>query len=277
MIDDGGYRYRWVDVDIEPNERIATLTVTGPRSDEVPGDLEQIVEDGAGWWPLAMARELDDALLMLRANDREIGTLVLKTRGAVDAVLAIDRTMIANQDPLVRARDDRVPAPHPAAARCLLAQPLCDHRRGLVLCRQPVGAEPRRRSQLHAGGGTADRADRAQFRRSRNGERPHAAGDPLQRRTRAAALEQLAAEPLDAEAALEHGLVTFAPDELDWEDEIRLAIEERASLSPDALTGLEANLRFAGPETIATKYSAGFRLGRTGSLRVPTRPASRAR
>ena len=71
--------------------------------------------------------------------------------------------------------------------------------------------------------------------------------------TQAAALEHLAAEPLDADAALEHGLVTFAPDELDWEDEIRLAIEERASLSPDALTGMEANLRFAGPETVATK------------------------
>ncbi len=94
---DGGYRYRWVEVDIEPNERVATLTVTGPRSDEVPGDLEQIVKAGASWWPLAMARELDDALLMLRANHREIGTLVLKTRGAIDAVLAADRTMIANQ------------------------------------------------------------------------------------------------------------------------------------------------------------------------------------
>jgi len=94
---DGGYRYRWVEVDIEPNERVATLTVTGPPRDEVPGDLEQIVEAAASWWPLAMARELDDALLMLRANHREIGTLVLKTRGAIDATLAVDRTMIANQ------------------------------------------------------------------------------------------------------------------------------------------------------------------------------------
>ncbi len=71
--------------------------------------------------------------------------------------------------------------------------------------------------------------------------------------TRSAALERLAAQPLDAEAALDQGLVTFAPDELDWQDEIRLAIEERASLSPDALTGMEANLRFAGRETVATK------------------------
>ncbi|MBV9376509.1 MAG: benzoyl-CoA-dihydrodiol lyase, partial [Alphaproteobacteria bacterium] len=71
--------------------------------------------------------------------------------------------------------------------------------------------------------------------------------------TRAGALERLAGEPLDAQAALEHGLVTFAPDELDWDDEIRLAIEERASLSPDALTGMEASLRFAGPEPVATK------------------------
>src|ERR1700720_4612549 len=89
---DGGYRYRWVEVDIEPNERVATLTVTGPPRDEVPGDLEQIVKAGASWWPLAMAREFDDALLLLRANHREIGTLVLKTRGAIDATLAVDRT-----------------------------------------------------------------------------------------------------------------------------------------------------------------------------------------
>ena len=83
-----GYRYRWVEVDIAPSERVATVTVTGPRSDEVPGHLGQIVKAGATWWPLAMAREFDDALLLLRANHRDVGTLVLKTRGAIEAMLA---------------------------------------------------------------------------------------------------------------------------------------------------------------------------------------------
>src|SRR5271156_4109098 len=98
VIHGGGYHYRWVEVDIEPNERVATLTVAGPRGDEVPADLGQIIEAGARWWPLAMARELDDALLLLRANHRDVGTLVLKTRGAIEAMLAIDHTMIANRD-----------------------------------------------------------------------------------------------------------------------------------------------------------------------------------
>src|SRR5215469_9859537 len=97
-IHERGYRYRWVEVEIEPSERVATLTVTAPRADAVPTDLSKIVQAGASWWPLAMARELDDALLMLRANHRDIGTLVLKTRGTVDAVLDADRTMIANQN-----------------------------------------------------------------------------------------------------------------------------------------------------------------------------------
>src|SRR5260370_816105 len=89
----------------------------------------------------------------------------------------------------------------------------------------------------------------------------------------AAALERLAAEPLDAKAALERGLVTFAPDELDWQDEIRLAIEERASLSPDALTGMEANLRFAGPETVATKVFARLTPYQNSTFKRPTPPA----
>ena len=253
VIDERGYRYRWVEVDIEPNERVATLTVTGPRRDEVPGDLGQIVEAGASWWPLAMARELDDALLMLRANHREIGTLVLKTRGAVDAVLALDRTMIANQGHWFVRETIGFLRRTLATARCLLAQPFRGHRRGLVLCRQPVGAglAADRSYMLAEGPQIALTGLNFAGLEMVNGRTRLATR--FNDEARAAVLEQLAAEPLDAAAALEHGLVTFAPDELDWEDEIRLAIEERASLSPDALTGMEANLRFAGPETVATK------------------------
>src|SRR5271154_5288998 len=89
-IDQCGYHYRWVEVDIARSDRVATVTVTGPRAEDVPGDLAGILAAGAGWWPLTMARELDDALLMLRANEPEIGTLLLKTRGEARPALACD-------------------------------------------------------------------------------------------------------------------------------------------------------------------------------------------
>src|SRR5690348_5021269 len=94
-IDEHGYRYRWMQVGISADERLATLTVNGP--DAAPADLSHILKEGARWWPLAMARELDDAILMLRANHREIGTVLLKTRGDMDAVLACDRTTAAHR------------------------------------------------------------------------------------------------------------------------------------------------------------------------------------
>jgi benzoyl-CoA-dihydrodiol lyase len=250
---DGGYRYRWVEVDIEPNERVATLTVTGPPRDEVPGDLEQIVKAGASWWPLAMAREFDDALLLLRANHREIGTLVLKTRGALDAGLAADRTMIANQSHwfvretigFLRRTLQRLDV----SSRSLFAvidQGSCFAGSLLELSlaadRSFMLAEgPRIALSGLNFGGLEMVNGRTRLTTRFNVE------------LGAAALEHLAGELLDAKAALEHGLVTFTPDELDWQDEIRVAIEERSSLSPDALTGMEANLRFAGPETVATK------------------------
>jgi benzoyl-CoA-dihydrodiol lyase len=253
VIGEGGYRYRWVEVDIEPNERVATLTVTAPRRDEVPGDLEQIVKAGTRWWPLAMARELDDALLMLRANHRDVGTLVLKTRNAVEAVLAVDRTIIANKGHwfvretigFLRRTLQRLDV----SSRSLFA--VIDHGSCFAGSLLELSLAADRSFMLAEGPRIA--LSRLNF----------AGLEMVNGRTRlatrfndepgAAALEQRAAEPLDAKAALERGLVTFAPDELDWQDEIRLAIEERASLSPDALTGMEANLRFAGPETVATK------------------------
>jgi benzoyl-CoA-dihydrodiol lyase len=250
---DGGYRYRWVEVDIEPDERVATLTVTGPPRDEVPGDLEQIVEAGAGWWPLAMARDLDDALLLLRANHREIGTLVLKTRGAFDAVLIADRTMIANQSHwfvretigFLRRTLQRLDVSSRSLfavidqgscfAGSLLELSLAADRSFMLAEGPQIALSGLNFAGLEMVNGRARLVTRFN-------------DEPA-----VAALERVVAEPLDAKAALEHGLVTFTPDELDWQDEIRVAIEERGSLSPDALTGMEANLRFAGPETVATK------------------------
>jgi benzoyl-CoA-dihydrodiol lyase len=248
-----GYRYRWIAVDIEAAQRFATLTVTGPRGDELPGMPAGIVAAGARWWPLAMARELDDALLLLRANHHEIGTLVLKTSGEPDAVLACDATMAANRDNwfvreaigLLRRTLQRLDV----SSRSLFA----------VIDEGSCFA-----GSLFELALAADRSYMA-------AERPRIALSALNfrdleminGRTRlatrfneeaaAAALEPHVGAPLDAAIARDLGLVTFTPDELDWDDEIRLAIEERASLSPDALTGMEANLRFAGGETVATK------------------------
>jgi benzoyl-CoA-dihydrodiol lyase len=252
-IDEHGYHYRWVDVKLARDDRVATLTVTGPRGDATPGALGRIVAAGADWWPLAMARELNDAILLLRANQRQLGTLVLKTAGAPEAVLALDATMVAHRDHwfvretigLLRRTLQRLDA----TSRSLFA----------VIDEGSCFA-----GSLFELALAADRSYMA-------AEGPHVALSALNyrglemvnSRTRLATrfnddgaareFERHAGTLLDAATALDRGLVTFAPDELDWEDEIRLAIEERASLSPDALSGMEANLRFTGGETIATK------------------------
>ena len=252
-IDAGGYRYRRVTVDIDTGRRVATLTVTGPRDDELPGALAGILAAGAQWWPLAMARELDDAVLVLRANHPEIGTWVLKTLGEPVTVLACDATMAAHRDHwFVRETIGLL-------RRSLQRLDVCSRSLFAVI------------EEASCFAGSLFELALAVDRSYMQAEGPHVGLSALNfrdlemvnGRTRlatrfndealAAALEPHANERLDPAAALELGLVTFAPDELDWEDEIRLALEERTSLSPDALTGMEANLRFAGGETVATK------------------------
>ncbi len=255
-IDERGYHYRWVEVDIARADRVATVTVSGPRAEDVPGDLAGIVAAGAGWWPLAMARELDDALLMLRANEPEIGTLVLKTRGEVGPVLASDAIIAAHRNywfvretiGVMRRTLQRLDV----SSRSLFA--VIDEGSCFAgsLFELALAAD---RSYMLADG-PRGRTKRPQFRRSRNGQRPHPTGDAFQRRRNGRGTTATVRHPTRFSAALDRGLVTFAPDELDWEDEIRLALEERASLSPDALTGMEASLRFAGAETVATKIFA---------------------
>jgi benzoyl-CoA-dihydrodiol lyase len=248
--DERGHRYHWVEVEIASQDRVATITVTGPRSEDLPADRAGITAAGAQWWPLAMARELDNAILMLRANHRDIGTLVLKTRGDLEAALACDETLSANRHHwFVRETIGllrRVLQRLDVSSRSLFA--VIDDgscfagslfELALAADRSYMMAEGPRvaLSELNFGG-----------------------LEMLNGRTRLASRFNrdvtsgvFGLAPLDAAAALDRGLVTFAPDELDWEDEIRLALEERASLSPDALTGMEANLRFAGGETLATK------------------------
>jgi benzoyl-CoA-dihydrodiol lyase len=249
-IGERGYRYRRVAVEIDRAARVATVTVTGP-GDNPPAGIEGIVAAGARWWPLAMARELDDALLLLRANEPAIGTLVLRTSGDLDAVLACDAAMLAHRGHwfvretigLLRRTLQRLEV----SSRSLFA--VIDEGSCFAgsLFELALAAD---RSYMLADGPSIA-LDGLNF-----GLLETAAG-----RTRLAtrfndALDALVAGSFGAAAALDRGLVTFAPDALDWEDEIRLAVEERASLSPDALSGMEASLRFAGPETVATKIFA---------------------
>jgi benzoyl-CoA-dihydrodiol lyase len=248
-----GYRYRWIAVDLAPGDRVGTLTVTAPDCAGVPADLQDILSAGCGWWPLAMARELNDALLMLRANHREIGTVVLKTRGDPAAVLACDLAMVSNE------RHWFVRETIGFLRRTLQRLDVSSRSLFAVIDEGSCFA-----GSLYELALAADRiymlADGPRIALSSlNFDRLEMINGQSRLATRfndaatAAGFVRHTAELLDATAAANLGLVTVAPDELDWEGEIRVAIEERASLSPDALTGMEANLRFAGPETVATK------------------------
>ena len=239
-----GWRYRWVAVAIDRKARFATLTVNAPSAAAVPADLAAILAAGAAWWPLAMARELDDALLLLRANEPAIGTLLLKTSGEIEPLLACDRTMAACRNHwfvretigFLRRALQRLDV----SSRSLFA--MIDENSCFAgsLFELALAAD---RSFMLAEG-TRVGLDAFNF----------GGLEMVNGRTRLATrfnddgvLNRFCLETFDPAEALARGLVTFAPDELDWDDEIRLALEERASLSPDALTGLEANLRFAGP------------------------------
>ncbi len=206
---------------------------------------------GAELWALCAFRELDDVLLDLRFNRPEIGVVVLRTEGDLQRVLASDRA-------LWEAREDwfasevlhlvkRVLKRLDLTARSLLAVIEEGSCFGGSLFELALAAD---RSYMLA----AEKGPRLALSVLNEGALPMSNGlSRLQTRFLAGPPELVAGRRYDGEAALAAGLVTFAPDDIDWEDEVRLAIEERASLSPDALTGMEANLRFAGPETMETK------------------------
>jgi benzoyl-CoA-dihydrodiol lyase len=256
-VDDSGYHYRYVDVRIDRDARNATIEVHGPAQVQ-PEDAEGILALGTAWWPLRMARELDDAILMLRTNDLEIGMWQLQTRGDARLVLAADAALVANQ------------------ANWFVREVVGMLRR--TLARLDVSS----RSMFAIAGqgscfaGTllelALAADRAYMLDPSDGQRPELTLSEVNfglypevnGRSRLetrfcsdpdaiAACRARVDERLGAREALELGLITVAPDELDWDEELRLAFEERASLSPDALTGLEANLRFPIVETMETR------------------------
>ena len=258
-IDADAIRYRHVAVTIDRTRRTATITVSAPQGPQ-PADLAGIEAAGDAWYPLALARELDDAILEMRTNELDIGTWLIRTEGDPAAVLAMDATLVAHRDHwLVRETIGllrRAFARLDVSSRSLFAlidqgscfagsflelALACDRSYQLALPDSPEAAP------------TITVSD-ANF-----GLYPMVTGQSrLQRRfydeqPALDAVRAAAGRPLDGAAAFALGLITSQPDDIDWADEIRIAVEERVAMSPDALTGMEANLRFNGPENLFTR------------------------
>jgi benzoyl-CoA-dihydrodiol lyase len=257
-------RYATVDVDIARAERIATITIRGPE-DKPPADADALVKLGADYWPLTCARELDDAILHLRLNELEIAAIVFKTLGDPAAVTAHDEFLFEHAEKHWLAREI-------LAKWKRVLKRIDMTSRSLVALIEPGSCFAGTLAEL------AFAADRSYMALGEFGDNRPAAtltlhgvnfgcypmsngltrlgtrflGEPAS----FDAAEKAIGQPLDAEQADALGLITVALDDIDWEDEVRVFLEERASFSPDGLTGMEANLRFAGPETMETKIFA---------------------
>jgi len=260
-IDGDRVRYSHVACDVDRARGVAEITVSGP-SGPPPADAGGIREAGCAFWPLALARELDDLILHLRTNEEEIGLWVFKTSGHADLVEAYDRLLAAHRDDWL-AREVRLylkrtfkrievssrsvfalVEPGSCFTGTLLELALAADRSYMLDGARPGDTRPPatlRLTELNFGAypmvnGLTRLASRFLAEPGRT--------DKLRART---------GEDLDAAAAAEAGLVTFTPDDLDWDDEVRIALEARAAFSPDALTGMEASIRFGGPETLESK------------------------
>jgi benzoyl-CoA-dihydrodiol lyase len=257
-VSDTSVTYRYVSFRLDRERRVGHLTVRAPTGAQ-PSTPEQIHDVGDDWWPLRAFRELDDVLLRLRLNEPEIGTIAVRTEGRIEDVLAVDRVLAEHAgDWLVREivlLMKRTLKRLDLTARSFFALIEPGSAFAGALFELALAAD---RSYMLD---DPERPNAVALSAMNAGVLPMSSGlSRLQTRFLAtpALVDELLAEgePFDAAAASDAGLVTFAPDELDWDDEVRLAIEGRAALSPDALTGLEANLRFAGPETLETKIFA---------------------
>jgi benzoyl-CoA-dihydrodiol lyase len=258
-IDDQGYHYELVDVQIDRATRIATLTVHAPQA-AIESTPEAIVAAGVKWWPLQLTRELDDAILNLRTNELEIGTWVIKTRGDANLVMQADATLEKLKSHwLVRETLGalrRTLARLDVTSRSLIA--LVDQGSACVGTLFELALACDRIYMLDLPD-APDAAPALRLNVANFGRYPEVNGlTRLQTRfnedaSTIAQLQGLQDSPLRADQALGLGLVTLTPDDIDWDDEIRLMLEERASLSPDALTGMEASLRFPGKETMETR------------------------
>jgi benzoyl-CoA-dihydrodiol lyase len=253
--------YDHVSVEYERQSGIVNLTIHAPDGD-LPIDLESIHAAGANYWPIAMARELDDAIMHLSFNELELGTWVLRTQGEADQITIIDQTLIQHQEHwLVREiilNIKRVFKRLDLVSRSLVTLIEPGSCFAGTLLELVFAAD---RSYMLDGTFEGGNEVPAMLRSTEMNFGPLPMCNELTRlQTRflndPEHVENVRAEigkDMDAVFADELGLVTFIPDDIDWEDEVRIAIEERASFSPDALTGMEASLRFAGPETLETK------------------------
>src|SRR2546426_1493011 len=262
--------YKYVSLKFHREKRYADLTVRAPESD-LPTDPDEIQKVGDSYWPLRAFRELDDALLHLRVNEPEIGLVCLRTEGSIDKVLSADKTLAANRDHwliceiiLQMARVLRrldltaksffaIVEPGSCFAGNLLELLLASDRSYML--NNPDEAIDIAVSEMN--GGALPMSNGLTRLQSRFLAEPEKVEQVLNVEEQAGSLRTAGTMPalrrFDTEAAEAAGPVTFSPHDLDLEDENRLAIEERTSLSPDALTGMEASLRFAGPETMDTK------------------------
>jgi benzoyl-CoA-dihydrodiol lyase len=252
-------RYPHVSVEIDRARRTATFTVKGPTA-AVPGDVAAIEAAGADWYPLALARQLDDAILEMRTNELEIGTWLIKTEGSAELVGTMDAALRAHADHwfvretigLLRRTFSRLDVssrslfaliePGSCFAGTFLELALaCDRSYHLALPDDEAHAPRIVVGEVNFG------LYPMATGQSRLGRRFYDEAPALD------AVRAAVGRPLDADAAFALGLVTRNPDDIDWADETRIAIEERVAMSPDALTGMEANLRFNGPENMVTR------------------------
>ena len=256
-VDDAGLHYKFVDVQYNREARTATLTVRAPET-AMENTLEKVLAAGANWWPLQMARELDDAILTLRSSELDLGLWLFKTSGNPNTALANDDFLLANQNNwFVRevlgmlrrtlARIDvtsrslfAIIEPNSCFAGSLFELALAADR---IYMQDVQEGEPATVALSGMNFGALPMTNHFSRLAARFYQDP----------ARIDNLRSLTGKKLSAKEALDAGLITSAPDDLDWEDELRQAIESRAAQSPDALTGLEANLRFGGSETLETR------------------------
>ena len=251
--------YRHISVNIDRVKRTATFVVRGPEGAQ-PDTPQAIEAAGAAWYPLALARELDDAILSMRTNELDIGIWLIRTEGDAARVLAMDATLVTHQNHwllretigMLRRTFSRLDVssrslfalvdPGSCFAGTFLELALaCDRIYHLALPDDAARAPAITVADTNFG------LYPMVTGQSRLGRRFYDEQPALE------AVRARAGQPLDADAAFALGLVTSNPDDIDWADEVRIAIEERVSMSPDALTGLEANLRFNGPENMFTR------------------------
>jgi benzoyl-CoA-dihydrodiol lyase len=256
--------YRWVTCALDRRRGIAEITVAAPEA-APPADPAGAQAEGAAFWPLALARELDDLILHLRINEEDLGLWVLKTTGTIDAVEAYDRLLeehaghwLVREIRLYLRRTFKrldvtsrslfaLIEPGSCFAGTLLELALAADRSYMLDgAREGDGAPPATLKLTAANFGAYPMPNGLSRLASRFLAEPGRVDD----------LKGRVGQDLDAAAAGEAGLVTFTPDDIDWDDEVRIALEARAAFSPDALTGMEASLRFGGPETIETKIFA---------------------